>query len=406
MSGPLPDRTILDARWRIDRMIAVGGMSTVHAAWDLAESRPVAIKILLDQAKGVADLVARFRRERRILALMTSVHVPRLLGDGHLDDGTPFLVMDYLQGSTLADLFDSWGPLPFGTAASYVVQACEAIAEAHSIGVVHRDLKPANLFVTTGASGFALVKVLDFGISKSAIGARNGKDSNEPSLTRATDVFGSPQYMSPEQLLSTRHVDHTTDIWSLGVLLYEMLTGSLPFEGTTVETVRAAVMTTRPAPMRERRPDIPDGLEAVVSRCLEKFVDDRIPTVEDLARALLPFAEPREPAEADLERIIAYGPPARLPMPSDLAVALDAIEAGNPGRDPAASSAKLAPLAGRPVLLFGPFPDPEVPDPYVPRRKIQAHERRRTRRVLAAAGAAGLAAGLILGGVLEWFVRW
>ena len=387
-------------------MIAVGGMSTVHAAWDLVESRPVAVKILLDQAKGVADLVARFRRERRILALMTSVHVPRLLGDGHLDDGTPFLVMDYLQGSTLADLLDSWGPLPFGTAASYVVQVCEAIAEAHSIGVVHRDLKPANLFVTSGASGFALVKVLDFGISKSAIGAGDGTGSNEPSLTRATDVFGSPQYMSPEQLLASRQVDHTADIWSLGVLLYEMLTGGLPFEGTTVEKVRAAVMTTRPPPMRERRPDIPYGLEAVVSRCLEKLVDDRIPTVEELARALLPFAEPREPAEADLERIIAYGPPARLPMPSDPAAALDAIEAGNPGREPAASSAKLAPLAGRPVLLFGPFPDPEVPEPYVPRRKIQAQARRRTRRVLAASGAAGLAAGLALGAMLEWLARW
>ncbi len=412
MTGHVPDGLILGDRWRIDHVIAVGGMSTVHAATDLHAQRTVAVKVLLDQAKGVSELVARFRREQHILALMTSVHVPRLLGEGQLDDGTPYLVMEHLTGSTLADLFGSWGALPLGTAASYIIQTCEAIAEAHSLGVVHRDLKPANLFITSGESGFAQVKVLDFGISKSPLSVSQGPDPREQSLTRATDVFGSPQYMSPEQLLASRHVDHAADIWSIGILLHEMVTGSLPFEGDTVESVRAAVMTTPPRAASELCPDIPTGLQAVILRCLEKYTNDRYDTVEALARALLPFAEPREPAEADLERIAAYGPPARIPMPSDPAAAMDALDVWNPDR-PAAHGSPPVPRAPRApslpgqklAILWGPFPEPEVPEPYVPVSVRRERARRHDAKVLIAVGAAGMAAGTVIGVLVMLLLR-
>lgn len=408
MTGRVPDGLILEGRWRIEHEIALGGMSTVHAATDLLDKRTVVVKVLLEEAKGVPDLMARFRRERRILGAMTSVHVPRLVGDGRMGDGTPFLVMEYLTGSTLADLFDSWGTLPCAAAASYIVQACEALAEAHAMGIVHRDLKPANLFITTGDSGFALVKVLDFGISKSALAAPEGRDS-QPTLTRATDVFGSPQYMSPEQLVASRQVDHAGDIWSLGVLLHQMVTGSLPFQGNTVPAVRAAVMTTKPTPAREVRPEVPEPLEAIILKCLEKFVEDRFGSVGDLAKALLPFAQPREPAEADLVRIQAYGPPARPPMHSDPAAAMDAVDVWNP--DPAAQRAlPAAPVPSdrreKLAILFGPFPKVHAPEPYVPAKVLRARGRRRVIRTLLATAAGGFAAGVSIGIMLARLLYW
>jgi serine/threonine-protein kinase len=222
-------------------------------------------------------------REGRAVVRIESEHVARVLDVGRLEGAEPYLVMEYLEGQDLAAALGQRGVLGIAEAVGYLQQACEAIAEAHAAGIVHRDLKPANLYlVDRGAEG-PRIKVLDFGISKSAA------TSQEALLTKTSVVMGSPLYMSPEQLRSTRDVDERADIWALGVILYEMLVGREPFPAAALPQLCAMILEGVPTSPRSLRPEIPVGLDAVILRCLEKLPSARFANVAELSLALVPF---------------------------------------------------------------------------------------------------------------------
>ena len=226
---------------------------------------------------------------------------------GTLSNGAPYMVMEYLAGRDLGEIVESGGPLSQLDAVDFVLQACEAIAEAHSYGIVHRDLKPRNLFVTHGVDGKPLVKVLDFGISKQTAAS----SQKELSLTRTTSVMGSPNYMSPEQLKSSKSVDARTDIWALGVVLFEVLTTRVPFEAETVTQLTAMVLQDTPRRVDELRADVTRGLGLVIARCLEKDPAMRYPSVAELARDLEPFGSLRGVA-ARIAQVTGQRPPSPL----------------------------------------------------------------------------------------------
>jgi serine/threonine-protein kinase len=279
---------ILAGKYKVERVLGIGGMGVVVSAADQKLGRTVAIKLMLPQVGASPEVAARFIQEARAAAELQSEHVARVIDVGELEGGSPFLVMEFLRGQDLARLLRTEGALPVTDVAGYVLQACEALAEAHSIGIVHRDLKPANLFLTTRADGSPLVKVLDFGISKLVRPQKPGGAG----LTKSRTVMGTPLYMSPEQLRSTRSVGPTTDLWSLGCILYELLAGQLAFQADSAEAL-GALIATGPAPrICEVRPDVPAPLEKVILRCLEKDPADRLGSIAELARALGPFVPP------------------------------------------------------------------------------------------------------------------
>ncbi len=300
---------VVAGRYEVERILGAGGMGVVVAARHKQLGELVAIKLLPPEAALEGEAVARLLREARATVSIKSEHVVRVLDVGTLDSGSPYILMEYLQGSDLNELVRTKGWLPVPEAVDYVLQACEAVAEAHARGIVHRDLKPSNLFLTRGADDRPLVKVLDFGISKALVPEEinQGSTAVQISLTATKAVFGSPLFMSPEQVRSAKRVDERTDIWSLGIILHELLTGSHPFSGETMPGVLASIAADPPEPLRKRRPDAPAELEEVIARCLVKDVAGRIQSVVELARAIAPFAP--DGGKASLERIVRVSKP-------------------------------------------------------------------------------------------------
>ena len=296
-AGVQPGQILL-GKYRIERVLGIGGMGVVVAATHVHLEDRVAIKFLLPQALENGEAAARFIREARAAVRIKSEHVARVSDVGRLENGAPYMVMEYLEGTDLTGLVKQNGPLPIDDAVEALLQACEAIAEAHALHIVHRDLKPANLFMIRRADGTPSVKVLDFGISK--VGGPPGS-SSDMNMTRTTAVMGSPLYMSPEQMASSRDVDARTDIWALGVILYEILTARMPFEAETMPQLCAMILQQPSPPIRQARPDTPEGLEQVILRCLEKDRERRFSTVAEFAHALMPYAPRR--ARASVERI-------------------------------------------------------------------------------------------------------
>jgi serine/threonine-protein kinase len=217
---------------------------------------------------------------------------------GQLENGAPYMVMEFLQGGDLSGWLEQNGPLSFDQAVDFVLQACVALADAHVLGIVHRDLKPANLFCVRRSDGQLTIKVLDFGISKTT---NVGSSGPAVDMTKTSVNMGTPLYMSPEQMRSSRGVDGRSDLWALGVILFELLTGKPPFNADTVTELVMKVATDPTPSLRSFRPDAPAGLEAVIYKCLEKDRDKRYRNVGELALALLPFAPKR--AKASVERI-------------------------------------------------------------------------------------------------------
>jgi serine/threonine-protein kinase len=295
MTSPRPDLApirpgeVLAGKYRVERVLGVGGMGVVVAAHHLQLDQKVALKFLLPEALARAEVVARFDREARASARIRGEHVARVIDVGKLDNGAPYMVMEHLEGGDLASWLEHRGVLPIEQAVEFVLQACEAVAEAHALGIVHRDLKPANLFCTRRPDGTLCIKVLDFGISKmSGMGA-----SGDMGMTRTAAIVGSPFYMSPEQMHSAKGVDARTDLWALGVILYELLTDRVPFEAEEIPELVLKVLRDTPPPLSSLRPDVPPGLDAIVRRCLEKDRDRRYADVADLVRALVAFGPPR-----------------------------------------------------------------------------------------------------------------
>jgi eukaryotic-like serine/threonine-protein kinase len=289
---------VLAGKYRVEKLLGVGGMGMVVSAHHIQLDEKVALKFLAHDALKVPEAVARFIREARAATKIKSEHVVRIIDVGSFESGEPYMVMEYLEGSDLGALIRDSGPLPPEVAAEYLLQACEALAEAHALGIIHRDLKPSNLFLTRRRDGSPLVKVLDFGISKVASGSSSGPDLG---LTKTTAMMGSPLYMSPEQMASARDVDARTDLWALGAILYELLAGVPPFNADTLPQLCAAVLQQEPEPLRARRPELPPAAETIVARCLRKSPAERYANVAELAVALAELAP--QHARASAQRI-------------------------------------------------------------------------------------------------------
>jgi serine/threonine protein kinase len=285
-TAPVNPGDVLAGKYRVVRTLGAGGIGVVVEAVHTQLERQVAIKFLLPEANENPQVVARFTREARASARLKGEHVTQVIDVGALDDGSPYMVMEYLSGTDLGELLSERGRLSIPDAVDYVLQAIEALAEAHAARIVHRDLKPANLFLTRTADGEPLVKVLDFGISKAL---DPDKSESGLSLTQSATMIGTPLYMSPEQMRDARHVDVRTDIWALGAILYELITGRPPFLATSLAELCVKVMQDDPVPLSRVRPEVPPELTAIVDRCLCKQRTGRYADVGELAGALARF---------------------------------------------------------------------------------------------------------------------
>ena len=283
--------TVLASKYRIDRVIGEGGTGIVLGATDLERQEKVAIKVLRT-ALASDEIRLRFQREARAIASLKSDHVVVVLDVGTLDDGAPYMVLEHLEGGDLAAVLRDEGKLPLEIAVDCMVQVCEALREAHSKGIVHRDLKPANLLFVRRPDGTAHVKVVDFGISK-ILDHKLVADDGPREVTLASTVLGSPRYMAPEQLRSSKDVDGRADLWSVGAVLFQLVSGRPPFDAETSVLATVKVLTEEPPPLGEIAPGVPGGLEAVVSRCLSKDPARRYQTARELRDALRPFASTR-----------------------------------------------------------------------------------------------------------------
>ncbi|MCU0683956.1 MAG: serine/threonine protein kinase [Polyangiaceae bacterium] len=289
---------LVAGKYRVERGLGEGGMGYVVAATHLQLDERVALKFLRPEAAKNADLKARFAQEARAAAKIKSEHVARVFDVGALEDGTPFIVMEYLEGRDLDSLLRESATLRPEDAIEYVLHACAGLADAHAAGIVHRDVKPENLFLVRRPDGSPLVKVLDFGISKLALTAAHAID-----LRRTTALMGTPLYMSPEQIRATGEVDHRADIWSLGAVLFELLTARPVFPAASLPELCSMVLEQAVPSPSTLRPELPAELDEIVARCLAKSASDRFQNVADLAVALLPFAPRR--ARAVVERAAA-----------------------------------------------------------------------------------------------------
>jgi serine/threonine-protein kinase len=292
---PIAPGTILAGKYRVERLLGQGGMGVVVEARHIALDERVALKFLLPEYATHPEASGRFLREARAAVKIKSEHVARVSDVGTLEMGAPYMVMEYLAGSDLSQALETNGVFSLEDAIDFIVQGSEAIAEAHSYGIVHRDIKPANLFLTHAVDGSPLIKVLDFGISKVMSG--DGVEN----LTRTTAAMGSALYMSPEQMQQTRSVDHRTDIYALGVALYELLAGKQPFYAETLPQLCAEILTGVATPIHQVRSDLPEGFSHALEKAYARDRAQRYQSIAEFVIALAPWAPPR--TEAAIQRI-------------------------------------------------------------------------------------------------------
>ena len=297
------DKSFTD-KYQVEGELGFGAAGVVLGARHRVLDQRVAIKFLLSRNEN-AEAVARFLREARTASRIRNQHVVRVIDASTLASGIPYLVMEYLEGVDLERMLHQspHRQLPITDAVDLILQTGEALAECHCAGIVHRDLKPSNLFCVHGADGLPMIKVLDFGIAKLGTTTIEGDppERGNADVPRRR-VFGSPAYMSPEQFESSTDVDLRSDIWAIGVLLYEFVTGELPFQETSIYRIRKRVSEDTPRSIRELRRDSPADLCPVILKCLEKLPNQRYANLAELAKALLPFASPR--ARPSVARIV------------------------------------------------------------------------------------------------------
>jgi eukaryotic-like serine/threonine-protein kinase len=319
-AAPAAPGTVLGGKYRIENILGAGGISVVAAAYDLQLRRRVAIKYLLVEALECPEIVERFTREARAAARIRGEHVARVIDVGTFDGGAPYIVLEHLVGEDLERYLKRRRQLSIRRAVRYILQTCEALAEAHAAKIVHRDLKPSNLFLAKAPDRQRRIKVLDFGVSKIV---------DEP-MTDKWRMLGTAIYMSPEQLRAASEVDLRTDIWSLGVILYELLAGIAPFNGPTIVSVAEAIGRNAPRRLSELRRDVPEALEAVVVKCMQTSPEDRYVSVLEVAMALAPFADPRD--RESVRRIAGVLQGSIAPPPQDLQAGFGDIAALGPPR--------------------------------------------------------------------------
>ncbi|MFO0677643.1 MAG: serine/threonine-protein kinase [Polyangiaceae bacterium] len=282
---PLATGDLVDRRFRIEKLLAEGGMGVVYVATDLVRGDRVALKCLSVITAEMAELVARFERELELAARLKSPYTTRVIRSGLLPSGSPYLAMELLEGEDLSRVLKSGRKLPIPVAVDCILEVCDAIDEMHGFGMVHRDLKPSNLFVSQGPDGRTVMKLLDFGLAKMVDDAA----TPELRMTLTSELLGTPAYMSPEQVKSSGEVDARTDVWSLGVILFELLTGKVPFGSSPIGNVLMAIVQESPPSIASLRKDVPAELEAIVDKCLTKPLAYRFQSVRELARALSPL---------------------------------------------------------------------------------------------------------------------
>ena len=362
--SPTVPGSVLAGKYRVERILGQGGMGVVVEARHIALDERVALKFLLPEYASHPEAAARFLREARNAVKIKSEHVARVTDVGLLDGGAPYMVMEFLEGRDLSGVLEKTGVIAISDAVDYIIQGSEAIAEAHGHGIVHRDLKPANLFLSKRVDGMPIVKVLDFGISKNS---GNGVDN----LTKTTAAMGSALYMSPEQMQQTRSVDHRTDIYALGISLYELLAGKQPFYADTLPQLCAEILTGIATPLRQARPEVPEGLAVVIERAYARDRAARFQSVAEFVVALAPYAPPR--SQNTIERVARMGgiplPPVGSSGVFAAPVAPGALP-GQPGGPPAGQGSPApAPLAAPGAPVIGAAPPPQaghqiVPGPY------------------------------------------
>lgn len=283
-SSDFGEGDVLVGKYRIECVLGEGGMGIVLRATHIDLGCRVAIKVMRPELANDEASVSRFLIEAQAAACIRSEYVARVLDVGRLDNGAPFLVLEHLEGRDLSQVLVQRGHLASHVAVDFVLQACQALSEAHGAGIVHRDLKPENLFVASRADGTPIIKVLDFGISK-----RLTRESREAARTNPSELLGSPLYMAPEQMRGGVEVDARADIWSLGVVLYELCTGQSPFFGETIPSICARVIGIEPTPPSQLNDSIPERLEQIILRCLRKDREERPANVAQLAGELAEF---------------------------------------------------------------------------------------------------------------------
>jgi serine/threonine protein kinase len=312
VQGSFPVGTVLDGRYRLVQMLRKGGMGEIYAGEHLGTHRKVAVKVLREPWSRDQVTRERFRREAQATSKCIQEHIVEILDFGVTSDGVCYLVMELLYGEDLQATLRREGRLPLRRAGLILLQICEGLAEAHRHRIIHRDLKPANIF-RIGFKGVEdFIKLVDFGIAKQ-LPQEDESDGGSP-LTAAGTVLGTVYYMPPEQATGGR-VDHRADVYAVGVLLYQMVTGQLPFRGRSPEDTYRLILTTDAAPARKIVPELPAALDDLLRRAMHKNVDKRFGSMEEFAAALAPLLPPAQKDRSESSAIrVGATPP--VPPPS------------------------------------------------------------------------------------------
>jgi serine/threonine-protein kinase len=290
---------ILAGRYRLEEIVGYGGMGSVWRATHTGLGEQVAVKLVSANFARSSEALRRFDTEAKSAAKLRSRHVPHVFDNGVLEDGTPFLVMELLHGESLAARLGRLGPIPLPEAVSILEQCCRALTRAHSLGIIHRDIKPENVYLAQSVDddGY-IVKVLDFGIAKVTSSlAQDGRSS-----TRTGTLLGTPLYMSPEQARGLRTVDSRTDLYSLGLVAFTMLTGGLPFLGETLGDLLLQICSEQLPSLRAAAPSLPPAMEDWFKKACARQPEDRYPTAQAFVEALRVAAGISRQSEALVER--------------------------------------------------------------------------------------------------------
>ncbi|MFK7992266.1 MAG: serine/threonine-protein kinase [Sandaracinaceae bacterium] len=391
--------------YRVLSRLGEGGMGAVYLAHHQLIDKQVVIKVLHPEMAKRPEFVERFHREAKAATSIGHEHIVDVTDMGQLPDGSPFIVMEYLEGRSLGDLLLDEGALPIGRAIRLVQQVCDALAAAHDKGIIHRDMKPDNVLVLE-RRGEDFVKVLDFGISKFLA------DEEQIKLTQTGMAMGTPSYMSPEQTQGLDTVDHRTDLYAVGVMLYELLSGDVPFTASTYAALILKAVTEPPPPLREARPDVPETLEAVVLSALAKKPEGRPADLRVLSDALAPFSSLDAPAPASLSSAPgeSTGPlgPGWTKGPTLLANSAAELPTERPGANDAALPATRAAIELDPPL-GGPISRSSLEDTALPEpsERSESSVEPEAERVTGRASrglwiGAGLVAAALVGGLILW----